>query len=101
MSEVLFTGNVKSLSSEELEIVLKNMPHYEISEELNIVDLLVNTIICTSKREAREFINAGSITINEEKITDENKVITKEMAIDGSTLVVRRGKKKYFIVKFI
>ena len=98
LSEVLFTGNVKSLSKEEIEIVLKNMPHYEINEELNIVDLLVNTGICTSKREAREFINSGSITINEEKITDESIVITKEMAIDDDILVVRRGKKKYFII---
>ena len=99
LSEVLFTGKVKDLSKNEIELVLKNMPHYEIKEELNIVDLLVNTTICSSKREAREFINAGSITINEEKITDESQVITKDMAIDGDTLVLRRGKKKYFIVK--
>ena len=99
LSEVLFTGKVKDLNKEEIEMVLKNMPHYEINEELNIVDLLVNTTICTSKREAREFINAGSITINEEKITDENKIITKDIAIDGDTLVLRRGKKKYFIIK--
>ena len=99
LSEVLFTGKVKDLSKEEIETVLKNMPHYEVNGELNIVDLLVNTGICTSKREAREFINAGSITINEEKITDENEVITKDKAIEGDTLVIRRGKKKYFIVK--
>ena len=98
LSEVLFTGKVKDLSKEEIETVLKNMPHYEIKDELNIVDLLVNTSICSSKREAREFINAGSITINEEKITDENKIITKDMAIDD-LLVLRRGKKKYFIIK--
>lgn len=99
MSEVLFTGNVKSLTKDELEIVLKNMPHYEINQELNVVDLLVNTGICQSKREAREFINSGSISINEEKIVDETKIIGKDMAIDNEILVVRRGKKKYFIVK--
>ena len=99
MSEVLFTGNVKSLSKDELEIVLKNMPHYEIDSELNVVDLLVNTGICSSKREAREFISSGSIVINEEKITDEGRVIGKDLAIDNEILVVRRGKKKYFIVK--
>ena len=99
LSEVLFTGKVRELTKEEIELVLKNMPHYEINEELNIVDLLVNTSICSSKREAREFINAGSITINEEKITDENKIITKDLAINDDTFVVRRGKKKYFIVK--
>ncbi len=97
LSEVLFTGKVKSLSKEEIETVLKNMPHYEVNEELNIVDLLVNKGICTSKREAREFINAGSITINEEKITDESTIITKDIAIED-ILVLRRGKKKYFII---
>ena len=97
LSEVLFTGKVKSLTKEEIETVLKNMPHYEIDEELNVVDLLVNTGICTSKREAREFVNAGSITINEEKITEETKIITKDMAIED-ILVLRRGKKKYFII---
>ena len=100
LSEVLFTGKVKELSKEEIELVLKNMPHYEINEEMNILDLLVNTGICSSKREGREFISAGSIIINEEKITDETKIITKDLAIDNDTLVVRRGKKKYFIVKF-
>ena len=99
LSEVLFTGKVNNLSKEEIEIVLKDMPHYEIDEELNIVDLLVNTSICSSKREAREFINSGSITINEEKIIDENKKITKGLAIHDDLLVLRRGKKKYFIIK--
>ena len=99
LSEVLFTGKVNSLSKEEIEIVLKDMPHYEINEELNVVDLLVNTSICSSKREAREFINSGSITINEEKIIDENKKITKDLAIHDNLLVLRRGKKKYFIIK--
>jgi len=100
LSETLFSGNVKNLTSEELEMIFKNMPHTEVKEELNIVDFLVNTNICSSKREAREFINSGSITINEEKITDETVIVSKEKTINNDTFVVRKGKKKYFIVKY-
>jgi len=100
LSETLFSGNVKNLTSEELEMIFKNMPHIEVKEELNIVDFLVNTNICSSKREAREFINSGSITINEEKITDETVIVNKEKTINNDTFVVRKGKKKYFIVKY-
>ena len=100
LSETLFSGNVKNLTSEELEMIFKNMPHIEVKEELNIVAFLVNTNICSSKREAREFINSGSITINEEKITDETVIVNKEKTINNDTFVVRKGKKKYFIVKY-
>ena len=51
--------------------------------------------------DAREFINAGSITINGDKITDETKIISKDMAIEKKAIVVRRGKKKYYIGKFM
>ena len=101
MSEALFSGKVKNFTKEEINIIFKDMPKFEIEEEQNIVDFLVNNKIASSKREAREFVQAGSITINEEKITDLDKIITKDIAIDGEVLVVRRGKKKYFIGKFI
>ena len=101
MSEALFSGKVKNFTKEEINIIFKDMPKFEIEEEQNIADFLVNNKIASSKREAREFVQAGSITINEEKITDLDKTITKDMAIDGEILVIRRGKKKYFIGKFI
>ena len=98
MSEALFSGHVKSLTKKEIEDIFKDMPKFETKEE-NIVDMLVNSKIASSKREAREFVSAGSITINEEKITDLDKQITKEIAIEDEILVVKRGKKKYFIGK--
>lgn len=101
MSEALFSGKVKNFTKEEINDIFKDMPKFEIKEAQNIVDFLVNNKIASSKREAREFVQAGSITINEEKITYLDKTITKDMAIDGEILVIRRGKKKYFIGKFI
>lgn len=101
LSETLFSGNVKGLSNDELELVFKNMPHVTIEADLNIVDFLVNTGICSSKREAREFVNSSSITINEEKMNDVNCFVGRDLAINGDTLVVRKGKKKYYIVKLV
>ena len=97
MSEALFSGHVKNLTKKEIEDVFKGVPTFETNNNINIIDMLVNNKIASSKREAREFVNAGSITINEEKITDENYTVTKEIAIDNEILVLRRGKKKYFI----
>ena len=86
-------------TKEEIEIAFKNVPTFSTVENIDIINMLVDSEIASSKREAREFVNAGSITINEEKITDENYIITKNLAIDNEILVVRRGKKKYFIGK--
>jgi tyrosyl-tRNA synthetase len=77
------------------------MPHTTSENNLNIIDFLVNTGICSSKREAREFVSSSSITINEEKINDDSIFVNKDMAINNDTLVVRKGKKKYFIVKLV
>ena len=101
LSEVLFSGHVKEFSSDELELVFKNMPHVNAQNGLNIVDFLVNTGICSSKREAREFVMSSSITINEEKINDVNTIVDHSLSINDDTLVVRKGKKKYFIVKLV
>ena len=99
-TEILFSGNIRELDKNDIEKVFNNVDNFEIKEEQNVVDMLVNTTICSSKREAREFLTTGSITINGEKITDLDFNITKEFAIDNKYVVVRRGKKKYYLVKF-
>ena len=101
ISEALFSGNIKNLSLDEINDGFKDVPNFEIKEELPLIDLLVNNKIATSKREAREFITAGSITINGDKCLDESEIITKTKAIEENILVIRRGKKKYYIGKFI
>jgi len=99
MSEALFSGKVKDLTKEDINNIFKGVPTFETKENTNIIDMLVEGNIASSKREAREFVNAGSITMNEEKIQDENFAITKNIAIDNEVLVLKRGKKKYFIGK--
>ena len=98
-TEALFNGKVKDLSKKEIEEVFKEMPTFQTKEGIDIISMLTEGKVAQSKREAREFVNAGSITINEEKITDENYIITKDIAIEDELLVIKRGKKKYFIGK--
>ena len=99
VSESLFNGNIKELKKSEILIGFKGVTTFKVVES-NIVDLLVNNDICSSKREAREFINSGAITINDEKITDENMIVNQNLAIDNSLLVIRKGKKKYYLGLF-
>ena len=100
ITEALFSGNIKELSEEELNDALKGVQTSEIKEEQNIVDMLVNTGILSSKREAREFLTNGSISINGEKITDQELLVNKSLALYNKYIVVRRGKKKYHLVIF-
>ena len=100
ISEALFNGNVCDIDPTLIDKIFKNVPNSNIDNDDNIVNLLVNTNICTSKREAREFITNGSISINGNKITDLDYVVTKEFAIDKKYVIVRKGKKKYYLVKY-
>lgn len=99
ISDALFSGNVKELSLEEIEDGFKDVPNFKM-EELSLIDVLVNNHIASSKREAREFIQAGSISMNGEKMLEENQMITKELAIENKVIVIRRGKKKYYLGLF-
>ena len=96
ISEALFSGNINSLSIDEIEDAFKDVPNFE-AKELSLIDLLVNNSIATSKREAREFISAGSITVNGNKMLDESELIDRSKAIGNKYLVIRKGKKKYYM----
>ena len=97
MSQLLFSGNIQKLSVNDLKIGLKDVPHFDITEEMNLVEFLVNHKIASSKREAREWITAGSITVNGERITDLEFIVSKEDALEQTLTIVRRGKKKYYV----
>ena len=100
ISESLFNGDIKSFSKKDIEVAFKGLDVFNVESDLNIVDLLVNSGACSSKREAREFVGNGSITLNGEKVTDLDFVLTREKCIDNTYIVIRRGKKKYFIGQY-
>lgn len=102
ITEALFSGNVKSLTADEIEQGFKDMPTFHASKETkNIVDWLVELGIEPSKRQAREDINNGAISMNGERITDVHTDVTAENAFDGKFIIIRKGKKKYSLVKLV
>lgn len=101
ISEALFSGDIKKLNANEIELAFKGLDTKELTEEKTIVDLLVDEEICKSKREAREFIDNKSITLNGDKVESYDFLVTKSVAIEQKYIVIRRGKKKYYILRFI
>lgn len=101
ISEALFKGNLKELSSEELRQGFKDVPQAEVNNETtNIVDFIVEAGISSSKRQAREDVSNGAIYINGERQQDLKYEISEADKIDNEFTIVRRGKKKYFMVKY-
>lgn len=97
ISTLLFGGEVHGLSADDIISNLKTIPTVKIKEKTKIIDLLVDNNICSSKREAREMLSSNAISLNNEKVTDENLEVTKEIAIDSKIVLIRKGKKKYFL----
>ncbi|MDR7239746.1 tyrosine--tRNA ligase [Neobacillus drentensis] len=100
ISQALFSGDVRSLSAAEIEQGFKDVPAYTSQNEENLVDLLVAAKISPSKRQAREDIANGAVTVNGEKITDAAYALTGTDRIDGQFTIIRRGKKKYTLIKY-
>ena len=102
ITAALFSGDVKQLTSHQIEDGFKNMPSATIGkEEMNIVDWLVETKIEPSKRQAREDVTNGAISINGDKVKEVDALITPELSIDDKFIIVRKGKKKYTLVNLI
>ncbi|WML59453.1 tyrosine--tRNA ligase [Neobacillus sp. PS2-9] len=101
ISQALFSGDVKNLSAAEIKQGFKDVPSFDAGEEDgNLVDLLVAAKISPSKRQAREDITNGAVTINGEKITDTAYALQENDRIDGQFTIIRRGKKKYTLIKY-
>ena len=101
ISRALFSGDIKKLPADQIGKIFSKVDHIDIKEEENIVDFLVNGKICSSKREAREFINSGSIYVNGDKVDSLEYNVGRENALDNKYIVIRKGKKKYFLGEFI
>ncbi len=101
ITKALFSGNIKELTLDELKEAVKGMPKAQLpKDDINIVDFLVESGVVTSKRQAREDVNNGAISINGEKVTDLALTIDNSSRLEDSFTVVRRGKKNYKLVEY-
>ena len=100
LSTALFSGNVATLSAAQIADAFGGVPSFEAANTVkNIVDFLVDGGVEASKRQAREDVANGAISINGEKVTDVAAEINPLSHYDGQFVLVRRGKKKYFLGK--
>lgn len=101
ISQALFSGNIKELSVSEIKQGFKGVPSYTVPQEadLKLLELLVSSGLVQSKRQAREDIQNGAIYINGERVQDLEYQISDTDKI-GNMIVLRRGKKKYFLLQF-
>src|SRR5699024_253772 len=101
ISEALFSGDIQSLTKGEIEQGFQDVPTVELTkEDITLVELLVQASISSSKRQAREDISNGAIYINGERNQEVAHTITASDRLEDTFTVVRRGKKKYFLIHF-
>ena len=101
LAQNLFQNKFKNMSKEDIEELFGNEDIKNIENGKNVLDFLIDIGAVKSKREAREFITNGAIAINGEKIDNIELLINEDMFIDGTYIVVKRGKKNYYIGKMI
>lgn len=99
LTEHLFNNDFKGLSKQDIEDLFGSEDIKKVETDKNIVDFLVDMQVVSSKREAREFVSNGAVTINGEKVNDINTVIDNSFFIEDTYIVVKRGKKNYYIGK--
>ncbi|HIB50202.1 MAG TPA: tyrosine--tRNA ligase [Phycisphaerales bacterium] len=108
-AKALFGGDVTSLDAQMLGEVFAEVPAGEFAkaslgtEAASLVELLPQTELCKSKREAREFLKNGSVSVNGEKLSGDiavDRILTGEDLLHGTTILLRRGKKSWYASKW-
>lgn len=95
--------NLLHLDEQTLLNVFEGVPQFEVSKDAacgaKAVDLFAETTKCfASKGEMRKLVQGGGVSLNKEKLTDFDRLITAEDLIAGKYLLVQRGKKNYFLL---
>ncbi len=99
ITEALFTGNIEELTADEIEMGFRGLPSTTVAEDKNIVDVLLETGIASSKRDARELLQSGAVSVNGKKVSDLDFRVEKSQSIGGRFTIVRKGKKKYSLLR--
>ena len=104
-TEALFSGEVSGLDAAMLEEVFADVPHSTHAkatlegEGLSLVDLLPQTTLASSKREARDFLAGGAVLVNGVKVEPDRRLLTGDL-MHGGTILIRRGKKNWHATKW-
>ena len=97
LAQNLFNNEFKNLTKQDITDLFDEQDIKEVESNIGLVDMLVKVGTASSKREAREFIQSGAISINGEKVTDVTTTIIDDMFIDNTYIIIKRGKKNYYV----
>ena len=97
LADHLFNNKFNDLSKSDIEELFGSEDIKEVTPNQTIVDMLVEMKAVSSKREAKEFVTNGAISVNGEKINDISEIIDESKFIENTYIVVKRGKKNYYI----
>ncbi len=106
-SKIFFGGEIDDITENELLDIFSDVPSVQIPKNqvsgqgMPLVDMLVTAQAATSKGEARRSIEAGGIYLSNRPLTGVDTKITMNETIHGKFLVLRKGKRNYFLVKLI
>lgn len=94
--------DLENLDNDTFKSVMRDVPKVETEmgnvDNTNVVDFLCTVINVGSKTEIKKLINGGGISINKTKVTDARENVTKDMLLKNNTMLVQKGKKKYYLV---
>lgn len=106
-AKVLFGGDLDGLDAADIQDIFADVPSSELpksaldGEGFSVVDLLVDAKLAQSKGDARRTIKGGGLYLNNQRIADAGQMVTTNDLFDGKFLVLRKGRKKYHLVKVI
>ncbi|HEX6384339.1 MAG TPA: tyrosine--tRNA ligase [Anaerolineae bacterium] len=104
-ASVLFGGDLEGLDAADIGDIFADVPSSDVpktaleGEGLPIIDLLVDTGLASSKGDARRSIQGGGIYLNNERVSDQDWNVTLAHSIEGQFLVLRKGRKRYHLVR--
>lgn len=106
-SRVMFGGSVLELSADEVAEVFQAVPSTELSADeiagdgIGLLDLMVECDLTKSKGEARRLVQGGGVYLNNERVGEPTRMVTAADAVEGRYMVLRKGSKKYHLVKLL
>jgi tyrosyl-tRNA synthetase len=105
-SRALFDGDLRSLDRATLDEVFADVPHSTHArtslegEGVSLVELLPQTSLASSKREAREFLGSGAVSVNGERATADRRLTASDL-LHGDRILLRRGKRHWHATQWI
>ena len=97
MANSLFNNQFNDLSKKQIEELFSGNVIKDVTSNQNVLDFLIELGVCSSKREAREFVTGNAISINGVKINNLEHTICNQDFLQDTYIIVRRGKKNYYI----